>query len=425
MRRVRLLLGTFVWSVAFVVLFILLAAPDYFNASDSFDLRLSAVASSQRFDLASWIVETFAEKAVDKITGVVGPLSQSQRDDVITQYFQFARGEEDLQGKILQRRSQSAPAAELEGLEAQRSQIRDEKTALERQAEAVISERVENAAKAEGLAQDFPLFPQLVFPPVEFRYVTPPLLLVLSPHDKIMQLATVHLLADMSLADMEAAEAAADRLGVVSLIVPIGGVGTYPTMVLQNSSYDVSLEIVSHEWTHNYLDIRPLGLHYGDNGEMTAINETTANLVGHELANQVRGLATPSYDDPPVPPPSVTPDKPAEFDFNTEMRQTRVAVDDLLKAGNVKEAEDYMEQQRQVFVAHGYALRKLNQAYFAFYGSYADSGVGTVNPIGDELRRLRKASGSLKAYLDNISQVSNFEEYLALLKAKGVPEGKR
>jgi len=51
--------------------------------------------------------------------------------------------------------------------------------------------------------------------------------------------------------------------------------------------------------------------------------------------------------------------------------------------------------------------------------------VGAENPIGGELTRLRRASGSLKAFLDNISAVSNFKEYLALLGRMGVPPGER
>jgi len=107
------------------------------------------------------------------------------------------------------------------------------------------------------------------------------------------------------------------------------------------------------------------------------------------------------------------------------MAATRRGVDAMLKAGQVTGAESYMEDRRKIFVAHGYALRKLNQAYFAFYGSYADSGGGAVNPIGAELKRLRLQSGSLKEYLTTIAAVSNFDEYRALLKAKGIPEGAR
>jgi hypothetical protein len=425
LKTLRNALDNTLWSAALALCLILLATPDYISPADVFDTRLSAVAAGQRFDLISWIVGAFAGKVRDRVEGVAANLDEPSRDAMIARYFQLAREEEDLRNRIVQRKSQAAAAEELAGLEDQRSARRADKLALQSQVETIIAQRVEHASQAEGLALDLPLNPQIVVPPVAFSYVTPPLLLVMSPHDKIVQQATVHLLADMTLAEIEATEAAADRLGVVSLIVPIGGVGTYPTMVLENSSYDVSLEIVSHEWTHNYLDVRPLGMHYADNGEMTTINETTANISGHELANLVRGQPAPTYEDDTTPLPNPAPGKPVEFDFNREMRATRLAVDEMLKAGDVAGAEAYMEERRKLFVAHGYALRKLNQAYFAFYGSYADGGVGTVNPIGGELMRLRRESGSLKNYLTAIANISSFEEYRALLKAKGIPEGKR
>ena len=423
--RLRNFLGLSIWSAALALCLLLLTTPDYIDPAIAFEVRLSAVAPNQRFDLVSWIVGAFAGKVRDRVEGVAAGLDDPARGDAITRYFKLAREEEDLRNRIVQRWAQSAPAEELAALETQRAARRADKLALQPQVETVIAQRVEHAAQSEGLAQDLPLNPQIILPPVSFSYVTPPLLLVLSPHDRIVQQRTVHLLADMTLAQIEDAEAASDRLGYVSLIVPIGGVGTYPTMVLENSSYDVSLEIVSHEWTHNFLDVRPLGLHYDLDGNMTTINETTANISGHELANRVRSLPVPSYEDDPVQQPTPAPDKSAEFDFNREMADTRRAVDALLKVGQVAAAESYMEDRRKLFVAHGYALRKLNQAYFAFYGSYADSGVGSVNPIGGELKRLRRESGSLKEYLITIAAVSNFEEYRALLNAKGIPEGQR
>ncbi len=52
-----------------------------------------------------------------------------------------------------------------------------------------------------------------------------------------------------------------------------------------------------------------------------------------------------------------------------------------------------MELRRQVFVDHGYIIRKLNQAYFAFYGAYADSPVSAAgeDPVGEAVRELRAA----------------------------------
>ena len=112
----------------------------------------------------------------------------------------------------------------------------------------------------------------------------------------------------------------------------------------------------------------------------------------------------------PTPGPTPTPD-PNAFDFNLEMRDTRVKVDELLAAGKIDQAEAYMEARRRVFVARGYQLRKLNQAYFAFYGAY-NTGPGAAggDPVGPAVRALRQRSGSIKEFLDRMSWMTSFEE---------------
>ena len=76
------------------------------------------------------------------------------------------------------------------------------------------------------------------------------------------------------------------------------------------------------------------------------------------------------------------------------MRATRLVVDELLKQGKVDEAEAFMEARRLTFVENGYPLRVLNQAYFAFHGSYA-TGASSTDPIGPKLRQLRAQSATL------------------------------
>ena len=106
------------------------------------------------------------------------------------------------------------------------------------------------------------------------------------------------------------------------------------------------------------------------------------------------------------------------FDFNHEMHETRVKVDELLKAGKIDEAETYMEQRRQIFVQHGYLIRKLNQAYFAFYGAYADTpgGAAGEDPVGPAVRALRQQSASLADFLNRISWMTSFDQLQAAVK---------
>jgi predicted mannosyl-3-phosphoglycerate phosphatase (HAD superfamily) len=80
------------------------------------------------------------------------------------------------------------------------------------------------------------------------------------------------------------------------------------------------------------------------------------------------------------------------------MRNIRRMVDEYLTRGEVEQAEEFMEAKRRYLAENGYYIRKLNQAYFAFHGAYADSPT-SVSPIGTELAELREQSRSLKEFL--------------------------
>jgi hypothetical protein len=117
-----------------------------------------------------------------------------------------------------------------------------------------------------------------------------------------------------------------------------------------------------------------------------------------------------------LPPPEeeIQPDEPPEFDFREEMRLTRVTVDQLLEGGEIEQAEEYMEERRKVFWENGYRLRKLNQAYFAFHGAYADEPGGAAgdDPVGESVRRLFSESPSLAAFLRRIAWMTSYEDLL-------------
>ena len=73
-----------------------------------------------------------------------------------------------------------------------------------------------------------------------------------------------------------------------------------------------------------------------------------------------------------------------------------------------------MEERRLLFVEKGIFIRKLNQAYFAFYGTYAESPT-SVSPIGDQLHSFRNAVPNLRTFIREVSQVSNYDEFLERL----------
>ena len=65
---------------------------------------------------------------------------------------------------------------------------------------------------------------------------------------------------------------------------------------------------------------------------------------------------------------------------------------------------------------HGISIRRINQAYFAWYGTYA-ARADAVDPLGDQLRELRERAGSLARFLELVRGVTTRAEVEALLEA--------
>jgi len=98
------------------------------------------------------------------------------------------------------------------------------------------------------------------------------------------------------------------------------------------------------------------------------------------------------------------------------MNETRVTVDFYLWLKRVDLAEAYMQAQRFVFAAHGYNFRKINQAFFAFYGGYQGSngvGAGGADPTGPAIDRLRAQSDSVLTWLNKMRAITTRSELLA------------
>ena len=290
-------------------------------------------------------------------------------------------------------------------------------------AEEVIQAQVSVVLAAEGLTLGGqPL------PPVQYHASPLPWGLVVSPRDTIRMEAFVTLQADLPLAERVALEdAVAQAFGMSTLVVPVGGIGVYPTMVMETSDLVWQIEVVSHEWLHNYFDWHPLGWNYLSQPEMRTINETAASLAGKAIGRLVVARFYPELL-PPPPPPATAQDAssdsdqaaaaPPAFDFQREMRRTREHVDALLAQGRIEEAEAYMEARRQVFWEHGYHIRKLNQAYFAFYGAYADSpegGAAGEDPVGAAVRELWARSPDVGTFVRRIARVGSWDDLQRLL----------
>jgi hypothetical protein len=247
--------------------------------------------------------------------------------------------------------------------------------------------------------------------------------LIVSPRNRIEQSANISVSPDLTIDEQAALEDRLDKgMDVSSLVVPIGGVGVYPTMIMRTTDLVWLTSTIAHEWTHNYLEFRPLGLLYDHTPELRTMNETTANISGNEIGAEVIKRYYPELLGAIFPNPGllsfplVHPDpgdlQRPPFDFRAEMHTTRVITDDLLSKGRISEAEEYMEQRRQIFVRNGYTIRKLNQAYFAFYGAYADvpGGAAGEDPVGPAVRLLRAHSKSLADFINRIAWMTSFDQ---------------
>jgi hypothetical protein len=202
----------------------------------------------------------------------------------------------------------------------------------------------------------------------------------------------------------------------------------YPTMVMETININWLAEVVLHEWIHNYLMLRPVGFLYDITPDNRIINETTASIAGKEMAYALVARYYPEYlPEPPAEPaqteaqPATTePAEPPPFDYRAEMRTTRLMVDSLLEEGKIAEAEAYMEARRRVFWDQGYRIRKLNQAYFAFYGAYADQpgGAAGEEPVSAAVRRLRLESATLAEFINRISWIVTYEQLNRITPAR-------
>jgi hypothetical protein len=276
-------------------------------------------------------------------------------------------------------------------------------------AEAIVQRQVAARLVEEGLGVG-----GLTWPPVHMTMSPTPYLLIVSPRDRIAQVNYAALLPGLATEVKEQLESAVlAELNLSALVVPIGGLGTYPAMITETSDIEWLARVTAHEWTHHWLTFRPLGIRYLASPEMRIINETVASLVDREIGPAVIDRYYPE-------PAAVAPGAPGGdgepiFDYNAELAETRQEVERLLALGDIESAEAYMEQRRQVFVSHGYAIRKMNQAFFAFYGGYAaePGGAAGESPIGHMLRELRAASPSLRAFLNVVAGITSYDDLLA------------
>jgi hypothetical protein len=419
----------------------LVVSQEYPVPGDS-DTIISRLAGQNLFDFMEWMVDSWVEKAGQISTPVQDFMTDEQRSQYVLDFMQLMNEWWSLEWQMRQVYADAAiqdPEAQTQALRAKRDAMRTEIEFRRPAAEAIIQQQISSVLVDEGFGEGGE-----IFPPVAARITPLPYMLIISPRDEINRVNAEGLQTGLSVDEADRIEThVLSETNQSALVVPIGGLAAYPTMIQETGDTLWLMQTIAHEWVHNWLYLRPLGYSYLDDSPVIrTINETVASVAGDELGlkvmrrNYLETLKTehPDLVEPkPLEAPDLNPATPAPpqqdpnaFSYNNALYQTRVKVEEMLvearklkaegkateSEAKIVEAESYMEAQRQFINSHGYSLRKLNQAFFAFYGAYADQpgGAAGSDPTGPSVVALRAYSPSLRQFLDRVSGVLTLEE---------------
>lgn len=404
------------WPFALISLVLVFAA-----ASDTFNLDpVQRVALPYSYSLTTWEAQNLPDKWLHKLATFLpwnGQSDEEKQGDLL-RYFAL-RGELGTAIDNLNRAMADPGTNGVVSLQADVDRVLAERESLRNG----VEETIESAISTAFQETDLGWWGDIVFPPVDIRLAGPPTILLTSPRDRIERQHEVLLEPNISLVDRESLEdllMAEDNVSAASF--QIGGLATYPASVIDVASLDDTFRTAAHEWTHHYMVFHSFGQKMFTSAEMVTLNETVADIVGRELGDRAREIVLGEIDKPappvatssPLPQDNAVDDGEKQLDFNVEMRETRLRVDELLAEGKIDAAEAYMEERRQVFVGNGIYIRKLNQAYFAFNGSYAGSPTSS-SPIGGQLNRFRELMPDLRAFIVAMSDISSYDQFLARL----------
>lgn len=387
---------------------------------------VSLLVKEYTFDYVTWEVQALAAKVEQTLYGLAPFMNEAARSQYVRAYMADLARAQALEAQVAALYTNpdvADPLTESAALRAERDALRADLRQRQGLAESIL----EGQVAAVLVEQGFGTLGQLL-PPLSMRFTQLPNLLAVSPRDSIALEIFINIdpLPVDRIAEIE--DQIDAQVDVASLVIPLGGIALYPAMIAETTSIPFALDTFAHEWLHHYLFAFPLGLNYDFAGETRIINETTASLFGTAVAPLVLQRYYPelAQQHGDIRLTRAAPQQ-SVFDFGAEMDRTRRRVDELLAAGQVAEAEAYMEAQRRVFVANGYLIRKLNQAYFAFYGGYQAGGgvpgAGGADPIGPAVQEIFDRSASLHDFVVAMRSIVTRAELLALAEQMRTAQG--
>jgi hypothetical protein len=372
---------------------------------------ISRAADPFRYDLTAWEFRHVLNRWLYEIGHLFDEGDSIEEENAkIQRYFSLAAEVESLRRQVVHGGD--------EALRPTLDRRRQEQRRLENKVEAILEKRVSSVIEDQGLTKSLPLFSSIrfVFPPLDFEFDRPPRVLAASPRDRISLDKSILLRPGMTAEEVARLEEQTAATGMSTVVLTVGGVATYPSAIPDHRSYEVTLETVAHEWLHQYLFFHPLGRDYFRSNTLRTLNETVANIAARDIARLVQ-QRYPLPESEPAQHNGPDQTKPS-IDFRKEMHELRLEVDRLLEEGKVHDAEALMEEKRQFLAENGFYIRKINQAYFAFNGLYADTPASS-DPIGDKMTALRDLSPSVGEFVHTVSGITSEEDLDRLLAEKG------
>ena len=382
---------------------------------DDFNRTLNGIINPYRFSIAEWELKTLTSE----LEGVIFSGREYTVEDslIVVNYFKLLEDISQLEFQI----SYYGDTIEKQDLSALQKQLKDlkqESDTLKKVVEGIIELQIRDILNQLDLYwyNDITGL-NISFPPVNFSLESPPHLLVVSPRENITRMKEIILLQDLSIDEINYIETEIDKLGYSSIVLGLGGMATFPAFVNNNAGLEYTISTAVEEWFHQYFFFKPAGFLYAFNllgiykdSDISTINETIAGIVSDEIASMVYSKYYSRYYK------NVTFEylQGNGFDFYEEMRNIRITVDIFLANGDIEQAEAFMEEKRLYILSQGYYIRRLNQAYFAFYGTYAGSP-SSVNPIGEILWDLRNSSANVTDFINITSGIRNMNDLHKLM----------
>lgn len=361
----------------------------------------------------SWLISSFVVAAAAWILAVLVWLAVLQARAVrLEDRFDFVAWEaQAAPGRLLFKlgapfRDDPDPAQALARYFVLTDRDGEEARRLENAVEAELERRITVVLAEQGLRWPVPGF----LPPVDMELAASPRVLVTSPRGRIERLDAEPLRPDLGRDAVQALEARVEQAGDRSaLVVPSGGIATYPAIVAPGSDYEGTVSAAAHEWLHHYLALYPLGQAYFTGNDAQTINETVADIGGDAIAR----LVFQRFPSPAAPRPTSTPVARPRPDVTRILRDLRLEVDALLERGAAVAAERRMTEVRDSLAEQGVNIRRINQAYFAWYGTYAARPEST-DPLGGQVRAVLERTGSLRRFVEEIREARTRDDVARL-----------